>query len=258
MSIKARQAVPLEKSEQFDWAGRLVRVVIVTVIFSIISWLLVTLNNPETLPIKMVRAQGTFSHVTEAMLQEAVGQVSGGYFNVNVSLVRQAVETLPWVAQASVRRVWPDTLAISVREQQARAYWNQEGLVNEEGEIFTPSRESYPNSLPYFEGPTGMNVIVMKYYEDAKQQLEPLGLSVTKVLLDNRRSLVLELNNEVELVLGKELKTARLERFVRVYPKILSDKISKIARVDLRYPHGMTVEWKKAAVNEQKQVRQHD
>jgi cell division protein FtsQ len=252
MSIKARQAVPLEKQESSEWAGHLVRIVLVVMMFLLASWLMATLNNPETLPIKMVRAQGTFSHVTESMLQEAVGQVSGGYFNVDVARVQQAVETLPWVAQASVRRVWPDTLAISVSEQQALAYWKSEGLVNSHGEIFTPEAETFPKNLPYFEGPTGMNMMVTQYYEDAQQRLAPLGLSVTKVVFDNRRSLVLQLNHELELVLGKEQKTARLERFVRVYPKVLSEKINKIARVDLRYPHGMTVAWKKGAVNTQK------
>ena len=251
--MKERQAVILNNDDvSSDWSGHLVRVVSVVMLFSLLSWLLITLNNPETLPIKMVRAQGTFAHVTEAMLQEAVGQVSGGYFNVDVNQVQKAVETLPWVAQASVRRVWPDTLAISVKEQQAMAYWMDIGLVNQAGEIFSPEKSSYPKDLPYFDGPKGMNEMVTQYFENAQQRLAPLGLSVTKVLLDKRRALVLELNHELELVLGKEQKAARLERFVRVYPRVLSDKIGRIARVDLRYPHGMTVEWKKGAVNTQK------
>ena len=253
MSMKERQAVILNSEQSVaDWSGRLVRMVSIVIIISLFSWMLVTLNNPETLPIKMVRAQGTFSHVTEAMLQAAVGKVSGGYFNVDVNQVQQAVETLPWVVQASVRRVWPDTLAISVSEQQAMAYWMHKGLVNLNGEIFTPDKLSYPENLPYFVGPTGMNVMMTQYYDEARQHLKPLGLSVTKVLLDERRALVLELNHELELILGKEQKAARLERFIRVYPKVLADKISRIARVDLRYPHGMTVEWKSSAVNTQK------
>ena len=253
MTIKDRQAVTLNSERSIvDWSARLVRMVTIVIIVSLCGWILITLNNPETLPIKMVRAQGTFSHVTESMLQSAVGKVSGGYFNVDVNQVQQAVETLPWVVQASVRRVWPDTLAISVSEQHALAYWLDKGLVNLNGEIFTPEKSSYPKSLPYFVGPTGMNVIMTQYYEEAQQHLKPLGFSITKVLLDERRALVLELNNELELMLGKEQKSARLERFVRVYPKVLSDKISKIARVDLRYPHGMTVEWKTGAVSTQK------
>ena len=253
MGMKERQAVTLKEHDvPGEWTAYLVRIVSVIMLFSLFSWLLVTLNNPETLPIKMVRAQGTFSHVTEEMLQKAVGQVSGGYFNVDVNQVQKAVETLPWVAQASVRRVWPDTLAISVKEQQAIAYWIDEGLVNQQGEIFSPEKSSYPKGLPYFDGPEGMNAMVTQYFEDAQQQLAPLGLQVTRVMLDKRRALILELNHDLELILGKEQKTARLERFVRVYPRVLSDKITRIARVDLRYPHGMTVEWKKDAVNTQK------
>lgn len=253
MSIKERQAVILNSDDlSADWAGRLARIISFIVVLSLFGWSLVTLSNPETLPIKMVRAQGTFSHVTEVMLQQAVGQVSGGYFNVDVTQVQHAVETLPWVAQASVRRVWPDSLAISVKEQQAVAYWTDKGLINTSGELFSPDKLSYPKGLPYFEGPEGMSGMVTQYFEDAQQRLTPLGLQVTKVLLDSRRALVLQINNEIELILGKEQKSARLERFVRVYPKVLSDKIGNIARIDLRYPHGMTVEWKAGAVNTQK------
>ena len=233
--MKERQAVILNNDDSSsEWVGRLTRVLSILALLSLLGWSLVTLNNPQTLPIRMVRAQGTFSHVTEAMLQKTVGQVSGGYFNVDVNQVQRVVETLPWVAQASVRRIWPDTLAISVKEQAVLAYWADKGLVNQNGEIFTPDKFSYPKGLPYFKGPAGMNVMVTQIYKDAQRQLKPLGLSVTSVVLDDRRSLVLELNHELELVLGKEQKAARLQRFVRVYPKILSDKLSRIARVDLR------------------------
>jgi len=252
--MKEHQAVVLNESASApEWPRHLLRLFGIVVFLSLLGWLLMTLKNPETLPIKMVRAQGTFSHVTEAMLQQAVGQVSGGYFNVDVNQVQRAVETLPWVAQASVRRIWPDTLAISVKEQKAIAYWGEQGLVNIKGEVFTPDKSSYPKTLPYFEGPTGMNEMVTQYYKGAVQLLKPLGLEVTRIVLDDRRSLVLELNNELELVLGKEQKTERLQRFVRVYPKTFSDKISRIARIDLRYPHGMAVAWKKNPVNAQKQ-----
>ena len=95
--------------------------------------------------------------------------------------------------------------------------------------------------------------MVTQYYEEAQQRLQPMGLSVTRVVLDERRALMLELNGELLLVLGKDRKTARLDRFARIYPRVLSDKFARIARVDLRYPHGMTVEWKNDAVKTQKQ-----
>lgn len=252
--MKTQQAVSLKQENAVaEWPRHVLRLVIVVMALSLLSWLLVTLRNPQTLPIKMVRAQGTFSHVSEAMLQKAVGQVSGGYFNVDVNQVQLAVEKLPWVAQASVRRIWPDTLAISVNEQKAMAYWNAQGLVNMKGEIFAPDKSSYPKMLPHFKGPAGMNEMVTEYYLDAQQRLKPLGLLITGVTLDDRRSLMLQINHNLELVLGKEKKTKRLERFVRIYPKTLSDKINRIARVDLRYPHGMAIEWKKDPVKTQNQ-----
>ena len=91
-----------------------------------------------------------------------------------------------------------------------------------------------------------MHEMVKESYQQAQRVLMPLGLSVTRVVLDERRALKLELNHGLEVVLGRQDKAARLQRFVRVYPKVM-DKIDRILRVDLRYPHGLTVEWKPGA-----------
>jgi cell division septal protein FtsQ len=49
--------------------------------------------------------------------------------------------------------------------------------------------------------------------------------------------------NGIEINLGREDFTERLQRFVDIYPRILASQSDKIAVVDLRYTNGFAVRW---------------
>ena len=202
------------------------------------------LADPMTLPIHKIRVQGALVHVNEDMLrQSVVDKVQGGYFNIDVVALRQTVEQLPWVNTAAVRRVWPDAVVIRVIEQQPLAVWAKGGLVNTHGELFKPKASSRPKHLPLFAAPAGMEHNVTELYQDLSAQLAPLELRIVELRLDNRRAAQLQLHNGIELVLGREERLARLQRFVKVYNKTLAHHAMRIRRVDLRYSNGMAVQW---------------
>ena len=203
------------------------------------------LQEPQTLPIKKIHALGTFTHINEEMLRQVVAKtVRGGYFTVNVDEVQQAVQAIPWVAQDSVRRVWPDTLAIDVTEQQTEAEWAKGGLVNSHGVLFFPERNTYPKGLPVFDGPTGTERNLTEAYQMAKAIIEPLQLQIQEIHMDSRRAISLKLNNGIDVILGREETRTRLERFARVYRKLLVQRVNDIARVDMRYSNGLAVGWR--------------
>jgi cell division protein FtsQ len=202
------------------------------------------LADPATLPIRKIRVQGALVQVNEAMLRKTVlGTVQGGYFNIDVDLIRHTVDALPWVKSATVRRVWPDAIRIRVVEQQPLARWSDGGLVNTEGELFYPATASYPSGLHEFSAPAGMERTVTEQYRSMSAALAPLDLSITRLQLDARHAIRLWLNNGIELVLGREQQTERLQRFVMVYEKSLAEHAARIKRIDLRYSHGMAVQW---------------
>ena len=69
-----------------------------------------------------VSAGAVRSHIT--------GRVKGDFFTVNLNQVRSLFESVPWVRRASVRRIWPDALRVSIEEQQPLALWNENQMVN--------------------------------------------------------------------------------------------------------------------------------
>lgn len=203
------------------------------------------LQEPDTLPIRKIHALGTFNHLNENMLRQVVANtVQGGYFTLNVEEVQNAVKDIPWVAQASVRRVWPDTLAINVSEQLTEAEWAKGGLVNQQGVLFFPERNTYPKGLPLFDGPSGSERNLSETYHLAQAIIQPLQLQISEIHMDSRRAISLKLNNGIELILGREDTRVRLERFARVYRKVLAQRANDIARVDMRYSNGLAVGWR--------------
>ena len=211
-----------------------------------LAWCLIQLQRPDVLPIKKIQALGTFDHVDEAALRSAVA-VTGqaGHFSVNIDKVQSAVENLPWVAQASVSRIWPDTLAINVTEQQAYAVWAKGGVVNQHGVVFFPKQSTYPGALPVFDGPVGMERNMTEQYRLAKTIIAPLDLGIQKLSMDTRRAVSLQLSNGIQVILGRQDLQSRLERFVRVYKKVLASRANDIARIDMRYSNGLSVGWHK-------------
>jgi len=50
--------------------------------------------------------------------------IKGNFFSINLQRARAAFESVPWVRRATVRRVWPDRLAVSLEEHRAAALWS--------------------------------------------------------------------------------------------------------------------------------------
>lgn len=217
------------------------------VLAGLLGWAWATLTDPRLLPIKSVQVQGPFTHVDAQTVRDAVSPyLTGNFLTVDVRRVQQVVQTLPWVRQAEVRRTWPDAVHITVIEQVPVANWDEDALVNDAGEVFKAPRASYPAGLPSLRGPEGSGKTVVATFQDVSTMLAPLGLHITRVSLDERRAWSLELDNGIQMVLGRGDGYGRLLKFVRFYRRALRDQEAQVERVDLRYSNGFAVRWKHA------------
>ncbi len=201
------------------------------------------LQDPETLPMRHVQVQGEFRFVDEQELTQRVSEhLYGGFFSVDVDAVRAAAQELAWVDHVSVRRIWPDTLRLIVREQQPAARWGETGLLNTRGELFHPPAATVPAGLPLLAGPDELRERVMQQYLKARELLALIDRQPRHLELDARRAWHLELDNGVQVDLGREDAEPRLLRFVRAYPALARGQVA-IERVDMRYSNGFSVLW---------------
>jgi len=264
MFKRNKQAVSLSEPGTFSGMAhwfRLALLLLITVVA--IVWGYMKLTDPETLPITKVRALGDFSFVTEAMLHQALTigvKTNGnsgsqkdifenkGFFNIDVEAIKQRVETMPWVKQASVQRVWPESLIIEVVEHKPIAYWGENGLVSQVGEVFYPAKETLPGDLPRFIATQGQAKKCLRYFNDANEMFSKINVKVNAVKFNARQALTLTLDNNIELNLGRQNKLYRLQRFAQVF-SALTERVSLIERIDMRYTNGFSVKWKQHQKN---------
>ncbi len=195
----------------------------------------------DPFPLCAVRFDGELGQVQERDLQAAVSDhLGGGLLGVDVRAVRRAVEALPWVAAASVRRVWPGALRITVTEEVAVARWGENGLLNAEGGMFRPER--LPATLPRLSGPPGTEQEVLHMYRWLERRLGAVGQRPTELALDARRSWTATLSDGATLVLGRQAVQTGVARLIDVWPRL--ERAERPPRViDLRYPNGFAVRW---------------
>lgn len=210
------------------------------------------LMSPATLPVKQVRIEGDFQNLSTRALQDLIrNEVKGGFFNVNVSAIRNALLKEPWVNDVSVHRVWPDSLQVYVDEQVAVTRWNDDGLLNRRGSLFRPDKNTIPANLPLLEGPELSQAAMLEKFYYLNERLESVNLSVAKLSLDDRRSWKFITADGLTVILGKNNFNDRVERFVNQAIPGLGEKINETGQIDMRYPNGFAVRWKNATAGQQ-------
>jgi len=211
------------------------------------GWGSLRLTDPNKLPIRQVRIAGAFRHLSPGELQSlVVSHVQGGFFTVDVDAIRRALLADPWVEQVSVRRQWPDGLTVYVREHIAVARWGEKGLLNVEGEFFSPDKNTFPQHLTELNGPEGTRPQLLDRLRVLRVALSHAGRDVVKLSLSDRRAWSFELDDGLTVIVGRKDFGDRVRRFARVFPTALSSRIADIDRVDLRYTNGFAVRWKHA------------
>ena len=195
--------------------------------------------------VNSVRVAGEFKHVSRTALEGVVaGVITKGFFEVDVQAVRDAARALPWVRDASVRRVWPDSLHVAVVERKAVAHWNETALMEADASLFQPGESPPAMSLPRLYGPPQSEREVVAAYRRFQGVLGELGGGVTSLRLVERGGWRVGLADGVTLVLAEGQGTPTLKRFTRAASKMFGERLEGVMQIDLRYAGGFAVRLK--------------
>jgi cell division protein FtsQ len=198
------------------------------------------LKDPRHVPVKRVEVSGKLTYISPESIEALIGPyVANSLLMLNIVELRTALKGNPWIRDAQVRRVWPDTVSVVLTEQHPVAYWGDDALVNDLGERFT--LKTLPTlDLPHWEGPTDELSQVVAMEKALNGVLAPMGLKVAYLRLSARFAWQVILNNGLHIELGSQDVVERLERFLKVAPFDVKAP-QGVRYVDLRYTNGFVV-----------------
>jgi len=241
------------------------------------------LLRPQKFPLHNIRLSGAMEQVDRRDIETAIGeQVRDNYFSLNLEQIEKSIMALPWVNAVEVRRRWPRSLDIHIREQRPVASWGENSWMNSTGDVFTVDFKDASNALPRFNGPADSSTKMLEHYRRWANVLIGTGLQIKNLTLSARhewtitvvmnpsrvsspvpsvvggepqglqkrsgsigvRDYQFEPDTSISINLGRRQVDVRLARFARVFKEILLAKAEYIDRVDLRYPNGFALLWK--------------
>ena len=208
-------------------------------------------------PIEKMTVQGSFLHINDSVIKDHASRyINVGFLSVNLTDVKQHIEALPWVFNAQVSRVWPGEINIFIEEQVPVSYWNDDGLINAEGQFFQPAGLDQGLALPSlkFEGAAVEQdrLSMFSLLEYMQNELSIYQLEILSLQQNLRGAWEIKLKNDVGITLGqldinsidRAFLDDKLERVGRLFLGKNDIDLSKIERLDTRYPNGIAVQWK--------------
>ncbi|MES0327943.1 MAG: cell division protein FtsQ/DivIB [Gammaproteobacteria bacterium] len=209
----------------------------------------------EIAPIEKIDIQGDFENIShDAFREQVMAVINAGYYSLDLDAMRTTLMSLPWVDDVSVRRQWPSSLYIKVTEKRAVAYWNDDAMISDRGDVFKPDDIQSKRLLPKLNGPEGLHNKMWMFLTIINKDFSLMGFEVVDLKLDDRRAwsfrfLSGNVSDEIVVKLGRDHAEDRLARFVRVFSNIDKFNLKNTEVIDLRYPNGFAMKIKNNIAN---------
>lgn len=231
-------------------AGRLLTVAAVVAAAAasgLLLWGMPLLERLDCFILHRLDMKGDTAKVPLARIKEVAEPVVAGrtFFTVDLEAVRSAVEELPWVRSASVRRIWPDRLEVDVDVHEAVAQFEDGRLVSSDGVLFSanPEEGSETVGLPAFSCAPEDVPELLRRYRRFSRLLAGLPVRVTELTLTDRGGWRLTFQGTeippTRVELGRESAgssvEARLRQIAAAYPSIQAVLGGPPSSLDARY-----------------------
>lgn len=193
------------------------------------------------LQISAVRITGQSETAELDVLDQLAIPTHGSIIAFDAAAARDRIEQLPWVAEATVRKVYPDTLEVAITERSPYALWQHDGqvaLVDDTGRV-----------LSDYISPRYAGLLLVVGAGAQSQAAEILGLindfpdlagRIRAATLVSGRRWNLTLRNGITVLLPEDDPLPAVIQLVSLDQQ--SGLLSRdIVSVDLRLPGRMTV-----------------
>jgi cell division protein FtsQ len=189
-------------------------------------------------PLKRVAFRGDVDRLPRASLDALERSVAGaGPEGATLEAVRAAARRVPWVREATVRRVYPDVAEVTFEAHRALARWNDNSLLSPAGEVFVAETSA---ELPRLRGPDSAAADMARELPAMTALLLPLGTPLAELRLSARGAWQALLASGLVLELGRGDIDARARRFAAAWSLLKSQGV-ETKHADLRHANGFAL-----------------
>ncbi len=194
-------------------------------------------------PVRVVRIEGELSTPERREVQAQIaGSLDARLLTLNLEKLRHQILALSWPRTVSLRRVWPDSLEVSVSKQMVVARWADGGFLTSGGEIVTTP--DAPVNVPTFDCDLSGPKRAMEIYRLRQELASRVGLNVVTLSENALGEWRIDLAGGLALMLGAEQLAERMHRFLLVYRRSLGNTERQVEYADARYANGVAVRWR--------------
>ena len=135
-------------------AGAVLTMVLFGLAAAGVAWVYNGMIAQERWPIRWLEVDGPFERVSAEQVRARLAPlVTGSFFTVNTRAIREMAGDMPWVANVSVLKTWPDTVQVTIHEHTPVVHWVDNYLLDAFGQPVTvPSklctRMPIPEAIP--------------------------------------------------------------------------------------------------------------
>ncbi|MDE2422778.1 MAG: cell division protein FtsQ/DivIB [Betaproteobacteria bacterium] len=241
MGTRVKPGTHKESVEKINWISlfsMLAKVVIIVAVgvalYAFVSW---GIKRPM-FSIQRIQVTGSLQQVDKELVSKRLQSMSGNFFTFNLSQAAKELNSMPWVSHVQLRRLWPNGIEVSVAEHHPLVRWDEQKLLDTDGQLFEADYSGY---LPQYKGPEGSQAEVLREARELNRQLSPIHHHIDELALSDRRAWTIRLENGLTLNLGRANIHERLDKFVEAYPTVFGDQPGQGKLVDLRYENGFAL-----------------
>ncbi|MEC8561005.1 MAG: FtsQ-type POTRA domain-containing protein [Pseudomonadota bacterium] len=220
--------------------------VFVFILTSILVSYLILIKNSNLFPIKEVYIDGDLKYLDQEKLKVDIARyTTTGFFQIELKKISQLLQDDHWVSEVSVRKIWPSSVLVKIRERTPMAKLNKDRFFDEQGNIFQPLFVP-PIDILQIDDLSGDPKALFFIANQINEKFVENGLSLKGLKKTKLGIIKAELADSKEVVLGYEDNFQdNLVRFTNSYQSVLKPLWFKIAKVDLRHGDGFAVRFEK-------------
>lgn len=196
-----------------------------------------------------IKVNGLYQLGNQETMTKITPYLTQNIWKVDLAKVRESLSAHPYVKDVSIKRVYPFSLVIDVKEKKPSALW-----VQPDGTILVLDEEGESYRFLGNDDVKGLYIITAREKADAKSVFKEINdltaegilkkAQLSEVIYHNGNLTLFGLDDGVEIILGREEHKARLKRALTVL-KDAGKRGLVIKCIDARFEKGAIIQEKK-------------